>query len=199
MELAHTPTPAQTTSGSSSLAAQALALAREAHAGQRRKQSGEPFVEHPVTVVEILTEGPDHTEAVLAAAYLHDVVEKTGVDLEQIRGSFGEEVASLVEVLTEDHDLPSYEERKRSLRRQVITAGRPATVIYAADRVANLRDWTRLPVERRDAVAAALGTTLEERMLLWDEDLDELTSGDATLPFLGAIEIELRGLRAENR
>ena len=199
MELAHTPTPAQTTSGSGSLAAPALALAREAHAGQRRKQSGEPFVEHPVTVVEILTEGPDRTEAVLAAAYLHDVVEKTGVDLEQIRGSFGEEVASLVEVLTEDHDLPSYEERKRSLRRQVIAAGRPATVIYAADRVANLRDWTLLPAERRDAVAAALGTTLEERMRLWDEDLDELTGADASLPFLGAIEIELRGLRAENR
>jgi (p)ppGpp synthase/HD superfamily hydrolase len=192
VELAHTPTSGPVTG---SLAVGALALAREAHAGQRRKQSGEPFVEHPISVVDLLAEGAETTEEVLAAAYLHDVVEKTGVDTEQIRAGFGDEVAALVEVLTEDHDLPSYEERKRSLRRQVIDAGRPATVIYAADRVANLRDWTRLPLERRDAVAAALGTTLEERMRLWNEDLEELTAADPSLPFLEQIELELRQLR----
>lgn len=192
MEIAPIPTPAST---SGALAAAALELAREAHSGQRRKQSGEPFVEHPVTVAALLSEQSDYGETVLAAAFLHDVVEKTGVDPDQIRSRFGDEVATLVAVLSEDHDLPSYEERKRALREQVIEAGRPATIIYAADRVANLRDWTQLPPERRDAVAAALGTNLEERMRLWHEDLEELTAADASLPFLDLIEIELRQLR----
>lgn len=172
-----------------------MELARESHSGQRRKQSGEPFVEHPITVVALLSEQGVNDESVLAAAYLHDVVEKTGVDLNQIADRFGHEVSSLVAVLSEDHDLPSYEQRKQALRDQVIEAGRPATIIYAADRVANLRDWTRLPVERRDAIAAALGTTLAERMRLWDEDLAELSAADAELPFLSQIEIELRQLR----
>ena len=193
MELARTPIPEQ--SPSEGLALSALTLAREAHAGQRRKQSGDPFVDHPIAVVELLTGQGEGRDTVLAAAYLHDVVEKTGVDLDQVRERFGDEVFSLVSVLTEDHDLPSYEERKRALRAQVIEAGRPATTIYAADRVANLRDWTRLPAERRGAVAAALGTTLEERIQLWDEDLEQLSAADAGLPFLDQVEIELRELR----
>jgi len=196
VEPAHTPISAPSPV-LAPLAGAALELAREAHAGQRRKQSGEPFVEHPITVVALLSEQANHGETVLAAAYLHDVVEKTGVELDQIHERFGDDVAALVAVLTEDHDLPSYEQRKRALRDQVIEAGRPATVIYAADRVANLRDWTRLPPERRDAVAAALGTTLAERMQLWEEDLAELSAADPELPFLGPIEIELRRLRAE--
>ena len=190
--MAHTPT---TSPVSAPISDAALELAREAHAGQRRKQSGDPFVEHPITVAALITEHGDLGEPILAAAYLHDVVEKTGVGLGQIHDRFGDEVAALVAVLSEDHDVPSYEQRKRALRDQVIAAGRPATIIYAADRVANLRDWTHLPPERREAVAAALGTTLEERMRLWEEDLEELTAADPTLPFLDQIVIELDRLR----
>ena len=190
--MAHTPT---TSAVSAPVSGAALELAREAHSGQRRKQSGDPFVEHPITVAALLSERGDFGEAVIAAAYLHDVVEKTGIELELIRDRFGDEVASLVAALTEDHDVLAYEQRKRELREQVIAAGRPATVIYAADRVANLRDWTHLPTERREAVAAALGTTLEERMRLWREDLEELSAADPGLPFLDLIESELARLR----
>ena len=191
MELAHTPT------STASLVIDALELARQAHAGQRRKQSGEPFVEHPIAVVELLKGETEQTEVVLAAAYLHDVVEKSGVGLATIRERFGDEVAALVAALSEDQEVPGYEQRKRALRAQVIEAGRPATVIYAADRVANLRDWNRLPRERRDAVAAALGTTMDGRIHLWEEDLDELSAADPSLPFLGSIERELSRLRPE--
>lgn len=168
-----------------------------AHAGQRRQQSGDPFVEHPIAVARLLTEAGEQSETVIAAAYLHDVVEKSDTDVSEIDTKFGSEVAALVGALTEDPQLLDYEERKRALRDQVIRAGRPATVIYAADRVANLRDWTALPHERREAVAAALGTTLEERVRLWDEDLAELTAADPELWFLGPIEVELRALRPQ--
>jgi len=78
----------------------------------------------------------------------------------------------------------------------VIAAGRPATVIYAADRLANLRDWTCLDRDGREAAAGRLGTSLEERLRLWDEDLEELSAADSELPFLGAIEVEIRELHA---
>ena len=102
------PTPAAI----SSPAEIALALAREAHAGQRRKQSGEPFVEHPIAVVQLLTESEDPGDTVVAAAYLHDVVEKTALGTEEIAERCGDQVAELVEALTEDGELEGYEQRK---------------------------------------------------------------------------------------
>jgi len=78
------------------LARSARAFAQEAHEGQRRKQTGEPFVRHPIAVAELLAERGCDTE-VLAAAYLHDVVEKTEVGLDEIRDRFGSGVAATCE------------------------------------------------------------------------------------------------------
>jgi (p)ppGpp synthase/HD superfamily hydrolase len=174
----------------------ALDFARRMHEGQHRKQTHVPFVEHPIAVAGLMSEiGADGTS--VAAAYLHDVVEKTPVELAEIRERFGPDVAALVGALTDDPALGSYGERKRELRRKAIAAGRPTSVIYAADRVANMRDWRTLASEERDACAERLGTSLPERLELWSEDLAELTAADSSLPFLAEIEIELRALRDE--
>lgn len=173
----------------------ALLFARRVHHGQHRKQTGEQFVEHPIAVAELLR-GTNCDEDLMKAAYLHDVVEKTEVETPEIRDRFGERVASVVEALTEDPALPGYAERKRALRAKVLGGGRDAVVIYAADRLANMRDWSRIDAAARPACADRLGTTLEERLELWSEDLLELTRYDPDLPFLAEIEVELRGLRA---
>jgi GTP pyrophosphokinase len=180
----------------SELATTALRFARRAHLGQHRKQTHEQFVEHPIAVARLLSEagfdGP-----MLAAAYLHDVVEKTGVQLDEIQSRFGPEVASTVDSLSENPELSDYGERKRALRRQVLAAGRTPTIIYAADRVANMRDWGRVAPEDRREIGSRLDTTLEERLELWDEDLEELNAIDPGLPFLAELEIELRALHSD--
>ena len=175
------------------LIAAALELADRAHRGQRRKQTGNSFIEHPMKVAEIVSAWTSDPE-VIAAAYLHDVLEKTDVNASQLRDQFGETIASTVIVATEDPLIPSYPERKRDLRSKVIDAGRPATVIYAADRVANLRDWNRLDEAQRAEVGTKLGTSFEERLMLWQEDLGELSEADPGLPLLAEIEIELSHL-----
>lgn len=173
----------------------ALRFARRMHRGQHRKQTGEQFVEHPIAVARLLSEqgfdGP-----ITSAAYLHDVVEKAPVEIEEIRKRFGPRVADLVEALSEDPAVEGYRARKQTLREQVLRSDRDAILIYAADRVANLRDWVAAPKADRDAIAARLGTTLDERLDLWTEDLRELTALDQDLPFLPEIEIELRTLRS---
>jgi (p)ppGpp synthase/HD superfamily hydrolase len=174
----------------------ALRFARRVHFGQHRKQTGEQFVEHPIGVARLLA-GIGCDDTVIVAAYLHDVVEKTKVESEEIRDRFGEDVAAIVDALTEDPDLDTYERRKRALRAQVLAAGHTPTLIYAADRVANLRDWRSVDPERRPAIAERLGTSLDERLRLWDEDLDELVGFDPDLPFLAELELELRALRAD--
>jgi len=103
----------------------------------------------------------------------------------------------MCEALCEDDALDGYAERKRALRHQVLDSGRNAILIYAADRVANMRDWRKVPAEDREKIGARLNTTLDERLELWREDLDELTRVDSDLPFLAEIELELRELRAE--
>src|SRR4029077_12522083 len=76
----------------------AFAFAARAHETQQRR-SGEPFIEHPFAVARILAE-LHLDEETLAAALLHDVVEDTGVDTEQLKSEFGEEIAKLVDGVT---------------------------------------------------------------------------------------------------
>jgi (p)ppGpp synthase/HD superfamily hydrolase len=174
----------------------ALRFARRVHLGQYRKQTGEQFVEHPIAVAQLLSDS-GYGGALIAAAYLHDVVEKTDVQLDEIRERFGPGVASLVDCLSEDPDIDGYADRKRALRRGILTSGGDPVVIYAADRVANMRDWLKVTPENRPACGERLGTTLDERLQLWTEDVEELHDLDPQTPFLSEIQADLGTLKAE--
>jgi GTP diphosphokinase / guanosine-3',5'-bis(diphosphate) 3'-diphosphatase len=180
----------------SDLATTALRFARRVHLGQHRKQTGEQFVEHPIAVARLLSDA-GYDGGLLAAAYLHDVVEKTDVELDEIRERFGPAVADLVDSLTENPAIQGYVERKRTLRRRILEAGRDPVVIYAADRVANMRDWRKVAPEDRPVCGERLGTTLQERLELWGEDIAELHGFDLEVPFLAEMETELEALRAD--
>ena len=78
----------------------AHAFAAKAHEGQVRKYTGEPYITHPAAVVEILRK-VTHSPEMLAAAWLHDVVEDCGTTYAEILGKFGEHVMELVFWYTE--------------------------------------------------------------------------------------------------
>ena len=181
----------------SELAATALRFARRVHLGQYRKQTNEQFVQHPIAVARLLSESGYDGALIITAAYLHDVVEKTEVQLDEIRERFGPSVAELVDNLSENEEIPEYADRKRALRGRVLESDRDAMIIYAADRVANMRDWRKVPPEDRGACGERLGTSLDERLELWGEDVDELRDLDSELPFLEEMEGELDALRSE--
>ena len=80
----------------------ALTFATAAHAavGQKRKYDGEDYIVHPIRVADIVrTYGGSDDQ--IAAAYLHDVVEDTQVDIDTIRNVFGNAIADLVSDLTD--------------------------------------------------------------------------------------------------
>ena len=79
----------------------AVTFATKAHKGQVRKYTHEPYVTHPIAVMNIVKSVPHTTEMLMAAA-LHDVVEDTPFTVEDIRKHFGKKVAGLVEALTHD-------------------------------------------------------------------------------------------------
>jgi (p)ppGpp synthase/HD superfamily hydrolase len=181
---------------SSELSTAALRFARRVHLGQHRKQTGEQFVEHPIAVADLLMQS-GYDGAMISAAYLHDVVEKTDVELDEIRERFGPDVALLVDYLSEDPEIDGYGARKRALRKRIMESGGDSVIIYAADRVANMRDWRKVSPENRPACGERLGTTLDERLELWQEDVEELHDSDPATPFLDEMQSELSALRAE--
>ena len=81
------------------LVAEAVALADKVHKGQVRK-SGEPYVIHPLNVALILTEVDIDIESVIAGV-LHDVIEDTVLTRDDLKNKFGEEVAVMVDGVTE--------------------------------------------------------------------------------------------------
>lgn len=185
--------------GSGQLPVSALAFARRVHLGQNRKQTHDQYVEHPIAVAEVAAAESRESRddgVLLAAAYLHDVVEKTTVTHEEISQRFGPEVGEIVAALSDDPAIDSYAERKRELRGRALGSGHCAALIYAADRIANVRDWLSVAPDRRAEVAESLGTSLDERLELWNEDLDAISSTPMELSFLAELELGLRELRA---
>ena len=187
----------EATADSSKLVRDALETARRAHAGQIRNGSGgAPYIEHPIAVAELLAEH-GFGEEILAAALLHDVVEESATEVADVRAGFGEPIAALVEALTDEEAIESYERRKDEHRRQVNEAGADARAIYAADKLANIRALRRAYAERGEAVGGELKAPLDDKMAVWEADVELLRGADPDLPFLSELEDQLAGLRAD--
>jgi len=117
----------------------ALAYAEQRHAGQRRKNDGAPFIEHPLEVgwLLYLAGAPDD---VIAAGVLHDTIEKTDASEGELRGRFGPHTAELVLAVSEDPEIRGYARRKAALREQVAAAGPEALMVFAADKISKVRE-----------------------------------------------------------
>lgn len=159
----------------SDLVRDALLLARRLHGDQTRATgNGEmPFVEHPLAVAERLAE-EGFGEEVLAAGLLHDAVEHAGYELSELRQRFGDEVADLVDVLTEDERIESYEERKEEHRRRIAEAGANARAIFAADKMANVEVLREAYAVEGEDVDAELPVSLDLKIFVWELDLEML-------------------------
>jgi len=175
----------------------ALEQARSDHEGQIRNGSGGmPYVEHPISVAARLDEH-GYREEVLAAALLHDVVEDSETTLDQLREGFGEEVAGMVGVLTDDESIESYRERKAEHRERVAAADPEALAIYGADKLTNTITLRAAYGEEGESVRGEFKVPLELKLEIWEADLKLLREKAPELPFLDQLEEELSGLRSQ--
>lgn len=94
---------------------EALRFAYQAHEGQRRKYTGDPYITHPIAVASMVKEA-GLPPTVIAAALLHDVVEDTDERIETIEAIFGPAVANLVAEVT---DVSKPEDGNRQKRKQI--------------------------------------------------------------------------------
>ena len=134
----------------------ALDYATKMHANQFR-ESGEPYITHPIAVASILFDlGLDCST--LAAALLHDCVEDTAATDEEIRKLFGNEIAELVAGVTKLDKIKfksKEEEQAENFRRMFFAMAKDIRVIIIklADRLHNMRTISSLSAERQHAMA----------------------------------------------
>jgi len=141
---------------SSKLIARAYKFAEGAHTNQKR-ESGEPYFSHSISVAEILL-GWHLDDATVAAGLLHDTVEDTGTPLEKIRSEFGEEVAFLVDGVTKLGRIKytGSNTKVENLRKMILALSQDLRVVFIklADRLHNMRTLAALPPAKQKRIAA---------------------------------------------
>ena len=165
--------------------------AAELHAAQQRDVDQAPYITHPLEVAAMLI-SRGCADEVVAAALLHDVVEKSEADVDEVRERFGDRIARTVDALSEDPEIADFEQRKAALRGSVAAGGPDAHMVYAADKVAKARELR--------AQAAYSDTGLGDPALLrryehYVQSLQMLTEAAGDLPILEALAFELWALR----
>ena len=152
--------------------AQVYAMAAHASVQQKRKYTGEPYIVHPAEVASIVASVPGSTPDMVAAAWLHDVIEDTGCTFTDVHMAFGIDIATLVGWLTDVSKPEDGNRAKRKAMDREHTAHAPAEAqtIKLADLISNSRS-----IMQHDPEFAK--TYLEEKRLL----LEVLTKGDPGL------------------
>lgn len=180
----------------SDLLGQALSTAASAHVGQRRSD-GSPYLSHPLRVCELLAHaGAD--ERTLAGALLHDAVEDSELTAGDVAERFGAEIGELVAALTDDPAIDDWVARKDGLRAQVAAAGPRAAAIYAADKLANLREMRTLYAERGEsAIDLHKAPSLDLRVEAWAQDVAMIERVAPELELLAPLRAELAAFQSE--
>ena len=119
----------------------AIEFAKTAHEGQYRKGTNTPYVNHVIAVGEIL-EAEGYDEEVVVAGILHDTIEDTDVEYEDIAREFGIKVADIVAGVSENKALGPWKVRKVNYINRLIDADTPieSVAVSAADKLHNLTD-----------------------------------------------------------
>lgn len=135
----------------------AFSLAKDAHAEVRRR-SGEPYIFHPLAVAQIVADEIGLGPASVASALIHDVVEDSDYQLEDIERLFDEEIARIIDGLTKisgvfDQNISMQAE---NFRKMLLTISDDIRVILIklADRLHNMRTMESMPQPKQLKIAS---------------------------------------------
>lgn len=130
------------------LVLKAVEFAARKHKDQRRKDAeASPYINHPISLANILCNEAGITDPeVICAALLHDTVEDTDTTPQELAAAFGAAIRDIVMEVTDDKTLPKAE-RKRLQIEHAPHISAKAQMVKLADKIANLRDIAASPPE----------------------------------------------------
>lgn len=194
----------------------ALAMASLYHRNQKRKYTGEPYIEHPKLVAKIITDymeacddiplfafDPMDYSVIQSAALLHDTIEDTNATYEEIQKVFGKSVCDLVYFLTDDL---TPKDGNRKLRKEkhlekLLNSPYEAKCLKIADVLANVRNLAEVvPAEDKGFAIKYVGE--KQQMVEAFKTLKERKKRDKRYywykifsKMLNDLEIELKEVR----
>lgn len=160
-----------------------FSIAAHEAVGQKRKYTGTPYFYHPRAVAALVQSIPDHTDDMVCAAYLHDVLEDTQVSESVLRNIFGNGVADLVVWLT-DTSKPS--DGNRAARKAIDRARLAAAPAAAQDvKCCDLIDNTTTILKHDQSfarvylkeMAALLAVMTKADRVIWQQAQDICQAG----------------------
>ncbi len=124
----------------------ALEFAAHKHRDQRRKDvHASPYINHPIALANVLVnEGAVRDPDIICAALLHDTIEDTETEVNELARAFGPRIRDIVLEVTDDKSLKKTE-RKRLQVVRAAHASRQAKLVKLADKICNLRDLAERP------------------------------------------------------
>lgn len=178
----------------------AFNIALEAHKGTRRR-SGEPYIYHPLAVAHICVDEIGLGTTSIVAALLHDVVEDTDIELEDIENDFGSKVASIINGLTKISGEFEYgsSQQAENFRKMLLTLSEDVRVILIklADRLHNMRTLDSMPRNKQLRISSEtsyLYAPLAHRLGLYaiKSEMEDLvlkyTDGDTYIEIIKEID-----------
>ena len=128
-----------------SLLFKALAFSAEKHSKQKRKDIDKsPYINHPISLANILAKRWVIDENVLCAAILHDTIEDTETTADELRKHFGEKITSIVLEVSDDKSLDK-KVRKQLQIDHAASLSKEAKLVKLADKIANITDIINTP------------------------------------------------------
>ena len=128
-----------------SLLFKALSFSAEKHTKQRRKDIDKtPYINHPISLANILAQRWVIDENVLCAAILHDTIEDTETTVGELQEHFGEKITSIVLEVTDDKSLEKLVRKQKQVE-HAATISHEAKLVKLADKIANITDIINTP------------------------------------------------------
>lgn len=127
-------------------------LSEKAHKNQIRKFDGSPYIVHPESVAKIVigNKKSKHMNELISVAYLHDVIEDSGISFDFLLKEFGYMVASIILEVTNEGSLIKKYGKKYYMSNKVLTLTNYGLVIKLCDRLDNVSDLRLADIDFKD-------------------------------------------------
>lgn len=139
----------------------ALYFAAQKHHGQFRKGGSVPFIVHPFLVGYCVSEY-SKDEDVIAAAFLHDVIEDCGISMDFLEKEFNGRIAGMVDEVSLLGKYKNWKEKKEAYLLKIKQASVEALIIVGVDKMNNMQAYFEFKKNRTQEVSSFFGGTHEE-------------------------------------
>ena len=173
--------------------AKVFEFAQHCHWGQKRKD-GLPYIVHPIAVAKMLRKA-GYGDEVVAAGFLHDVLEDTGCELEDLEKRFGKKITKIVVEVTDKDKTVRWKKRKLNYLNNLKKASRAALAVACADKADNIESFLLAYEKEGERFRSLFGGKAKERIKNYENIFFLIQTRYPSCPLLEAYQGRLARMK----